>query len=308
MRKIGYYASRLARKGGKKRPIAPAIIAVALILIVLSMIGHRITGIGILGDTSSLQQEDVQEEYVLPTDGPDASSGTGAAQGSSADAAASGSGSYEFSDAEAEALSTDSDAVRQAMLSVPAWDGETPYAEVNGNIPFFGEDEITADSFESYSDLDSLGRCGVAYACLGKDLMPTETRGDISSVTPSGWCQTAYDDIDGGYLYNRCHLIAFELAGENANEKNLITGTRYFNVDGMLPFENMVADYIRETGNHVMYRVSPLFVGDELVARGVLMEGLSVEDGGESIDFCVWCYNAQPGISIDYADGSNAAE
>ncbi len=187
---------------------------------------------------------------------------------------------------------------------IPSY-SSSPYVEVNGNIPFFTKDDITTVSFESYSQLDMLGRCGAAYACLGQDLMPTEDRGNISGIKPSGWQISKYDFIDGQYLYNRCHLIAFCLAGENANEKNLITGTRYMNATGMLPFENMVADYIDETNNHVMYRVTPIFVGVEPIARGVLMEAYSCEDSGEGICFCVFMYNVQPRVNIDYATGNN---
>ena len=188
--------------------------------------------------------------------------------------------------------------------SIPAYSG-SPYVAVNENIPFFTDEELTTQSFETYSELDSLGRCGVAYACIGQDLMPTEDRESISEVTPSGWNNKEYDFVDGGWLYNRCHLIGFQLTGENANEKNLITGTRSMNVDGMLLFENMTADYIKETGNHVMYRVTPVFEGDELVPRGVLMEGKSVEDNGEGILFNVFVYNVQPGVEIDYMTGDS---
>lgn len=179
------------------------------------------------------------------------------------------------------------------------------YVPINGNMPYFTEDEITDEPYEYYSPLDSLGRCGYTMACLGRELMPTSERENISSVRPTGWMTTKYDFIDGENLYNRCHLIGFQLAGENANEKNLITGTRYMNTEGMLPFENMIADYIKETDNRVMYRVSPVFVGDELVARGVLMEGYSVEDEGDGICFNVYAYNCQPGIEIDYKTGKN---
>ena len=189
------------------------------------------------------------------------------------------------------------------LTSLPDYSGD-PYVAVNDNVPYFTEDDYTTNSFESYSDLDALGRCGVAYACVGSDLMPTEDRESISSVKPSGWINVEYD---GQYLYNRCHLIGFQLTGENANEKNLITGTRYMNVDGMLPFENMVADYVKETDNHVLYRVTPVFEGDNLVASGVLMEAYSVEDSGEGVTFCVYAYNVQPGITIDYATGASAA-
>lgn len=190
------------------------------------------------------------------------------------------------------------------ISSIPEYDG-TAYVVLNDNVPGFSEDDLTSESFESYSELDSLGRCGVAFANIGVDLMPTEDRDSISSVRPTGWQTFEYGIVDGGYLYNRCHLIGFQLTGENANEQNLITGTRYLNVDGMLPFENMVADYITETENHVLYRVTPIFEGDNLVASGVQMEALSVEDDGEGIEFNVYCYNVQPGIEIDYATGDS---
>lgn len=182
------------------------------------------------------------------------------------------------------------------------------YAVINDNIPTFSKDEITTESFEYYSELDDLGRCGPASACIGVDLMPTEERGSIGQVKPSGWQMAKYDIVDGKYLYNRCHLIGYQLSGENANEKNLITGTRYLNVDGMLPFENMVADYVRETEYHVMYRVTPVFEGDNLLAAGVRMEAYSVEDSGEGISFNVFVYNRQPGVAIDYATGNSSLE
>lgn len=190
------------------------------------------------------------------------------------------------------------------LSSLPAYTG-APYIELDGNVPGFTEDELTTDSFESYSPLDDLGRCQSAYACIGQDLMPKEERDSISDVKPTGWHTYEYDFVDGGYLYNRCHLIGYQLTAENANERNLITGTRYLNVEGMLPFENMVADYIKETGNHVMYRVTPVFDGDNLVANGVSMEAYSVEDEGEGISFHVYCYNVQPGVTIDYATGES---
>ncbi len=193
------------------------------------------------------------------------------------------------------------------LADIPAYSGQ-PYVAVNDNVPFFTEDEFTLRQFETYSRLDSLGRCGVAYANVCRDLMPMEERGDISQIRPSGWHNNPYDFIDGGYVYNRCHLIGYQLAGENANEKNLITGTRYLNTEGMLPFENMVADYVNETDQHVLYRVTPLFDGDNLVADGVLMEACSVEDHGEGVQFCVYCYNVQPGVEIDYATGHNKAD
>ena len=191
-----------------------------------------------------------------------------------------------------------------SLEEVPAYSG-SPYVELDGNQPGFSLEERTTDSFETYSTLDALGRCGPAYACIGQDLMPTEDRESISSVRPTGWVQAEYDFVEGGSLYNRCHLIGFQLTGENANEENLITGTRYMNVEGMLPFENMVADYIKETGNHVLYRAIPIFEGENLVASGVVMEALSVEDEGEGVCFHVYVYNVQPGVEIDYATGES---
>ena len=186
---------------------------------------------------------------------------------------------------------------------------DSPYVIVNNNEPFFTENDMTADSFEYYGELDELGRCTVAYASIGKDLMPTEKRGSIGSVKPTGWHTVKYDIVDGKYLYNRCHLIGYQLTAENANKNNLITGTRYLNVDGMLPlFENMVADYIKETNNHVLYRVTPIFTGDNLLADGVLMEAESVEDNGEGISYNVFCYNVQPGVKIDYVTGDSSLE
>lgn len=180
------------------------------------------------------------------------------------------------------------------------------YAQVNDNQPYFTAEDMTTDPFETYSELDEFGRCGVAYANICRELMPTEEREAIGQVKPSGWHTVKYPEyIKDRYLYNRCHLIAYCLAGENANEKNLITGTRYMNVEGMLPFEEKVADYVDRTGNHVLYRVTPDFEGENLVASGVLMEAKSVEDDGEGIEFCVYCYNVQPGIVIDYATGDS---
>lgn len=191
--------------------------------------------------------------------------------------------------------------------SLPEFSG-SPYIEINGNVPYFTLDDYPRESFEEYSELDYLGRCGVCVANIGPDLMPTEERGYIGSVKPSGWQSVRYDFVDGKYLYNRCHLIGYQLTGENANERNLITGTRYLNIAGMLPFENMVADYIRETQNHVLLRVTPRFIEDELLARGVFMEAMSVEDEGEGILFNIYCYNAQKGVIIDYATGDSYEE
>ncbi len=180
------------------------------------------------------------------------------------------------------------------------------FVALNNNQPNFTNDEITTEAYEYYGELDSLGRCTSVIACIGKELMPTEDRGEIGQIKPTGWHTVKYDCVNGKYLYNRCHLIGFQLTGENANPNNLITGTRYLNVEGMLPFENMVADYLREEPqNHVMYRVTPVFKGDNLVASGVIMEAYSVEDNGEGICFNVYCYNAQPQITIDYKTGDS---
>jgi len=195
-------------------------------------------------------------------------------------------------------------AAQASLGDIPAY-SDIAYVEIDGNVPGFTEADITEESFETYAELDELGRCGVALACVGRDIMPTEERGSISRVKPTGWVQNQYEFVDGESLYNRCHLIAHQLTGEDANWMNLITGTRYMNVEGMLPFENMVADYVKETGNHVLYRVTPIFEGENLVASGVQMEALSVEDNGEGVSFNVYCYNVQPGVEIDYATGEN---
>lgn len=194
-----------------------------------------------------------------------------------------------------------------SLENIPEYE-ESPYVEINGNMPFFTEEEKTTEVFENYSELDALGRCGTAYANVCREIMPTEERGAIGMVKPSGWHTVKYDCVNGKYLYNRCHLIGYQLAGENANEKNLITGTRYLNMDGMLPFENDVAEYVEETGHHVLYRVTPVYEGNDLVARGVEMEAWSVEDEGKGIAFHVFVYNVQPGVVIDYSDGSSHLE
>lgn len=193
-----------------------------------------------------------------------------------------------------------------ALSDVPEFSGE-PYVVINDNEPSFPAEDFTSEGFEEYSPLDDLGRCGVAYANVGLETMPTEERGSISNVKPTGWKSVQYDFVDGKSLYNRCHLIGFQLTGENANRQNLITGTRYMNVDGMLPFENLVADYVKETENHVLYRVTPIFEGNNLVASGVQMEAQSVEDKGEGVCFNVYVYNNQPGVTIDYATGDSWA-
>ena len=211
-----------------------------------------------------------------------------------------------FNDLDITAQSA-SDYVNYDLSNIPDYDGKA-YVELNGNVPELSESEKTySESFEEYGKLDSLGRCTYAISCIGKDLMPTEKRGSIGSVKPSGWHISKYDFVDGKYLYNRCHLIGYQLTAENANERNLITGTRYLNVEGMLPFENDAADYIEITNNHVYYKVTPIFEGNNLVANGVQMQAYSVEDNGQGISFNVYCYNVQPGVAIDYATGDNQA-
>ena len=195
------------------------------------------------------------------------------------------------------------------VSDVPAFKNKA-YIAINDNVPNFSKAELTTKAYEKYSPLDNLGRCGVAVASCGKEIMPkpNEERGSISSVNPSGWKQAKYKIISGSYIWNRCHLIGWQLSAENANSKNLITGSRYLNIEGMLLFENMVADYIKETGNHVAYRVTPIYDGNNLVCSGVQMEGYSIEDKGEGICFNVYCYNVQPGIKINYATGASSLE
>ena len=198
--------------------------------------------------------------------------------------------------------------ITKAADKIPHYSGSV-YVELNRNKPVFSRNEITDKSYEKYGKLDELGRCTTAIACLGEELMPTEERKSVGMIKPTGWNQNKYPgiiDSDPPYLYNRCHMIGYQLTGENANEQNLITGTRFMNVEGMLPFENMVAEYILGTGNHVMYRVTPVFEGKNLLCSGVKMEAYSVEDSGEGISFNVYCYNVQPGIDINYVDGSNS--
>lgn len=231
----------------------------------------------------------------------DSASSKGDAVPSQSDAPSASQGQQTESSAPTEITTASS----FSLSDVPAYSGKA-YTSVNGNVPYFTAAELTTTSFETYSDLDTLGRCGVTYACIGQDLMPTKERGSIGMVKPTGWHTVRYDDlVDGKYLYNRCHLIGYQLTGENANTQNLITGTRYLNIEGMLPFENMVADYIQETNNHVLYRVTPIFEGNNLLANGVLMEGYSEEDKGAGVSYCVFAYNVQPGIEIDYATGES---
>lgn len=211
-----------------------------------------------------------------------------------------------LNDGAAVATTAEAKTKKFSLSQVPKYNGEAS-VEVNGNKPYFtAKEKKNTKSFESYHKLDKLGRCGVAYANVCKDTMSTEERGAIGSVKPTGWHTVKYNGIvDGNYLYNRCHLIAYCLTAENANKKNLITGTRYLNIEGMLPYETMVANYVDRTGNHVLYRVTPVFKGNNLLASGVLMEGYSVEDKGKGIKFCVYAYNVQPDIKIDYKTGDS---
>lgn len=208
-----------------------------------------------------------------------------------------------FTEAEANPVSKGFDYAED----VPKWDGKTAYVKVNNNKPYFTRKQLkNRRSYESYGKLDKLGRCTKTIANIGTDLMPARQRGEIGMVKPTGWHTVKYKGIDGNYLYNRCHLIGYQLTGENANKRNLITGTRYLNIEGMLPFENLVADYLHQNrSNHVLYRVTPVFKGKELLARGVLMEGQSIEDNGRGVRFCVFCYNAQPDVTINYKNGSS---
>ena len=190
------------------------------------------------------------------------------------------------------------------LPQIPAYSGE-PFAVLEDNMPRFSLEDYVTKSYETYGDLDALNRCTYTVACIGRDLMPTQERENIGMVRPTGWVTAKYDFVDGKYLYNRCHLIGFQLTGENANERNLITGTQFLNTKCMLPYENLIADYVKETGNHVLYRVTPIYEGDNLVASGVQVEGWSVEDHGESISFHTYLYNVQPGVIIDYATGES---
>lgn len=216
----------------------------------------------------------------------------------------SSSGNAFFNDLDVTAQTTNADAYYD-LSNIPPY-SDSPYVEINNNVPKLTDSEKTSTtSFEEYGELDSLGRCTYAVSCIGLDLMPTTERGAIGSVKPTGWHISKYSFVDGKYLYNRCHLIGYQLTGENANVNNLITGTRYLNVDGMLPFENRVADYIKLTDNHVYYEVTPIFEGDNLVANGIHMQAYSIEDKGTGVSFNVYCYNVQPGVKIDYATGDN---
>lgn len=274
--------NKYKRKNSRKKKNSLGLTGVLVILVIAGLIKA--------GTNDSLP--DTQTTEAVAVQAQDSTSQTDAIQMSSEEAA---------SLAEAH-INTALEAF--ANEAIPEYSGN-PYVELNGNVPYFTDEELSTTAFELYSELDSLGRCGACYANICKEIMPTEERGSIGMVKPTGWHTVKYDCITDRYLYNRCHLIGYQLAGENANEKNLITGTRYLNVDGMLPFENEVADYVDETDNHVLYRVTPVFSDDNLVASGVIVEAKSVEDKGAGVQFNVYCYNVQPGISIDYIDGQS---
>ena len=274
--------NKYKRKNSRKKKNSLGLTGVLVILVIAGLIKA--------GTNDSLP--DTQTTEAVAVQAQDSTSQTDAIQMSSEEAA---------SLAEAH-INTALEAFANEVI--PEYSGN-PYVELNGNVPYFTDEELSTTAFELYSELDSLGRCGACYANICKEIMPTEERGSIGMVKPTGWHTVKYDCITDRYLYNRCHLIGYQLAGENANEKNLITGTRYLNVDGMLPFENEVADYVDETDNHVLYRVTPVFSDDNLVASGVIIEAKSVEDKGAGVQFNVYCYNVQPGISIDYIDGQS---
>ena len=232
-------------------------------------------------------------------------SSSSSSSSSSASASATASSSASSSSSPSKSSSRDARAAEFSLADAPEYSGK-PSAQVNGGVPFFSDADRSRGAFEEYAPLDALGRCGTAFALIGRETMPTEERGSIGMVKPSGWQTIRYDGIvDGNYLYNRCHLIGYQLAGENDNELNLITGTRSMNTQGMQPYEDRVAAYVERTGNHVLYRVTPVFEGNDLVARGVLIEAESVEDEGAGVRFCTWCYNVEPGIDINYATGES---
>ena len=259
--------------------IALAIILVAAILVTFAFAQSSLSAKTFADDETAVAATSVSEKTTAPTP-PSASTVSGA----------------------------DFLAALDAYVAANPTADEGDYVEIDGNTPSFTVDDATTDAFQSFSRLDWLGRCGTAYACLGLETLPTDVRGDISEIHPSGWVQNFYDFIEGESLYNRSHLIAHCLSGQDANERNLITGTRHFNADVMEPIEAMVLNYIEQTGNHVLYRVTPVFEGDELVARGVQIEALSMEDGGQGVSLNVFLRNIQPGVAIDYATGNNWAD
>ena len=279
------------KKYAKRRTIRKVLSGILLVLLVLAFIGIRMRDKA--GTVGAAGPEQTQESASL------AGTAENYADGSSG-----------INPDFPEQIPADSEENEQTQGSaglftldmVPAYSGRA-YADINGDVPFFAQEEMTAEPFHEYWPLDDLGRCTGAYACVGPETLPTQKRGDISSVRPTGWNTNRYSDIDGEMLFNRCHMIGHMLTGQDANERNLITGTRYMNVEGMLPFEESVVMYVEGTGHHVMYRVRPFFEGDNLVCTGVLMEARSVED--PLVQFCAFCYNVQPGFEIDYATGDN---
>jgi len=273
--------------------------ALSIVLALLLSLSLLLTGCGDLADNPS-------SNLGAETSSSTTSTQSGTEQNSDGSDSQGQEGNDTTSQTDSETTTTpDLSGGAISLSSIPAY-SSSAYTIINNNVPYFKSPELTTKSYEYYSNQDNLDRCGVVHACVGRDIMPTEERGSIGMVKPTGWHTVKYDCIDGKYLYNRCHLIGFQLTGENANTKNLITGTRYMNVDGMLPFENMVADYVKETNNHVMYRVTPMYKGNNLLATGVLMEAYSVEDQGDGVCFNVFVYNVQPGITIDYATGESS--
>lgn len=298
------------RKFGKSARIVVPIISVVLfyagVLTIAPASAANKTDLAVEAESAAAKEESTAAETKTQTEETTAvTANTESPKNESGETTAAEQTDANASSPTAGAIPEGTAVSAESLSNLPAY-SDSPYAAINGNVPDFSEsDKARTDAFETYSDLDPLGRCGVAYANVCREIMPTEKRGNIGSVKPTGWHTIKYDIVDGKYLYNRCHLIAYELAGENANTKNLITGTRYMNVEGMLPFENMVADYVKETNNHVLYRVTPVFRGSNLVASGVQMEAWSVEDQSAGICFNVFCYNVQPGITIDYATGDS---
>ncbi len=301
-------AGRRSRNPENKRNLYSALAALFLLLAVLGV--KSLMGLSEPDDLySQLLPAESQEASVQTSPVQTAPVQTTAAQTTAAQTTAAQTTAVQTTAASSSASPDEPYIARDGLEGfsadeVPEWSGEA-YVAVHGNLPYFDTSAVNAAAVEYYSPLDGLSRCGMTYACVGEETMPTGERGSISSVKPSGWHSVRYDCVEGKSLYNRCHLIGYQLTAENANEQNLITGTRYLNVQGMLPFENMIADYIAETGNHVAYRVTPYFEGSELVARGVLLEAYSVEDSGEGVTFCVYAYNVQPGVRIDYATGES---
>ena len=271
-----------------------------------------LAGVLVLGgcaDAGDSSQSSSSKETTTQESASSEDQNTNAEDSSDDTSAQADSGNTAGSDTAGKTKAAASKAKASAVSTskIPKYSG-SPYIKVHNNVPFFKKSDLTKKVFEKYSKLDALGRCRTAYANVCKATMPTEKRGRIGMVKPSGWHTVKYNNVDGKYLYNRCHLIGYQLTAENANESNLMTGTRYLNVDGMLPFENMVADYVKETNNHVLYRVTPIYTDENLLADGVLMEAESVEDKGNGISYCVYVYNVQPGIKIDYETGDSSAK